>query len=62
MEHKTNKLIKSKMIKLLKKDGKIIEQKVLKKNEFNSTIEVEIFIIAEEKISTQKNIVKEEET
>ena len=50
------------MIKLLKKDGKIIEQKVLKKNEFNSTIEVEIFIIAEEKISTQKNIVKEEET
>lgn len=61
-EHKINKLIKSKMIKLLKKDGKIIEQKVLKKNEFNSTIEVEIFIIAEEKISTQKNIVKEEET
>lgn len=62
IEYKTNELIKEKMQKVLKEDGKIIEQKVLKKNEFNSTIDVDIFIIAEEKISTQKNIVKEEDT
>ena len=47
---------------LLKNNGRIIEQKVLKKSEFNSTIDIEIFIIAEEIISTQKDIVKEEET
>lgn len=62
IEFKTNELIKKKMKKILKEDGKIIERKVLKKKEFNSTIDVEIFIIAEEIISTQKNIVKEEET
>lgn len=59
---KTNELIQEKMEKLLKNNGRVIEQKVLKKSEFNSTIDIEIFIIAEEIISTQKDIVKEEET
>ena len=54
-------MINNKMDKILKKDGRIIEQKVLKKNEFNSTIELEIFIIAEEKISTQKILAKDVE-
>lgn len=57
---KTNDLIQEKMENILKNEGKIIEQKVLKKSEFNSTIDIEIFIIAEEIISTQKIIVKEE--
>lgn len=62
IEEKTNELIENKMKKILKKEGNIIKQKVLKKNEFNSTIDIEIFIVVEEKISEQKEIEKEEET
>lgn len=61
IENKIKEMINNKMDKILKKDGRIIEQKVLKKNEFNSTIELEIFIIAEEKISTQKILAKDVE-
>ena len=56
----SKELINKKMNKLIKEEGKIIEQKVLKKNEFNSTIELEIFVVTEELISTQKKVIKDE--
>ena len=49
-----SKLINEKLSIELKNDYKIIEQKVLKKIENNSTIELEYFIVAEELISTQQ--------
>ena len=42
------------MSKTLIGDSQILERKVLKKQENNSTIELEIFIVAEEQISTVK--------
>lgn len=50
LKKKANDLIKEKMKHILKDDGRIIEQKVLKKTDFNSTIYIELFIVAEEKI------------
>lgn len=52
---KIESMIEEKMKKILKSEGRIIEQKVLKKNDFNSTIELDIFIVAEEKINFQKS-------
>ena len=50
LKKKANNLIQEKMKHILKDDGQIIEQKVLKKTDFNSTIYIELFIVAEEKI------------
>ena len=50
IENKIQELIKEKLKPLLKDNNHILEQKVLKKNNFNSTIEVEIFVILEEQI------------
>lgn len=46
-----NKLVIEKMNTTLEGDYQIIEQKVLKKNDNNSTIDIELFIVAEEQIS-----------
>jgi len=46
-----NKLVLDKMAKILNGDYKIIDQKVLKKSYNNSTIDIELFIVAEEEIS-----------
>lgn len=54
-----SKLINEKLSIELKNDYKIIEQKVLKKIENNSTIELEYFIVAEELISTQQILEQE---
>lgn len=62
IEEKINELIKEKLNPILKNNNKIISQKVLKKNDFNSTIDIELFIIVEEEISKQSyDIVKEDE-
>lgn len=53
IEANLNTLIKSKLQPLLINSNKIIKQNVLKKNDFNSKIEVELFIIIEEEISYQ---------
>ena len=51
LKKKANDLIQEKMNHILKDKGRIIEQKVLKKTDFNSTIYIELFIVAEEQIS-----------
>lgn len=51
-----DKLIEEKMNNQLKDNYKIIERKLLKKVDNNSTIELEYFIVAEEIISTKKII------
>ena len=51
LKEKANNLIQEKMNHILKGKGQILEQKVLKKTDFNSTIYIELFIVAEEKIS-----------
>lgn len=51
LKKKSNDLIQEKMNHILKDKGRIIEQKVLKKTDFNSTIYIELFIVAEEQIS-----------
>lgn len=51
-----DKLIEEKMDNQLKDNYKIIERKLLKKVDNNSTIELEYFIVAEEIISTKKII------
>lgn len=51
-----DKLIEEKMNSQLKDNYKIIERKLLKKVDNNSTIELEYFIVAEEIISTKKII------
>ena len=50
IEDKIQELINKNLQPILKDNNHIIEQKVLKKNNFNSTIEVEIFIVVEEEI------------
>lgn len=40
------------MNKILEGNHQILEQKVLKKSDKDSTIDIEIFIVAEEQIST----------
>lgn len=51
LEENINKLVLENMAKTLEGDYKIIEQKVLKKSDNDSTIDIEMFIVAEEKIS-----------
>lgn len=46
-----NNQIENKMNKILEGEHKILEQKVLKKRDNDSTIDIDIFIVAEEKIS-----------
>ena len=53
LELKINSLVKDKLKPLLINSNKLIKQNVLKKNDFNSKIEVELFIILEEEISFQ---------
>ncbi len=53
LEEQINKLVIEKMNATLEGEHKIIEQKVLKKTDNNSTIDIEIFIVAEEQISIQ---------
>ena len=55
-----NKAIKSLEKKLSKKD-RIIDKKVLKKVENNSTMDIEVFIVVKELISTQKKIIVEKD-
>lgn len=50
IDTKIQELINQNLQPILKDNNHIIEQKVLKKNNFNSTIEVEIFIVVEEQI------------
>ena len=50
LENELKKQIKEKMDNVLGNDGKIVEQKTLKKNENNSKIELTVFIVAEEQI------------
>lgn len=55
------KQVENKMGKTLSGDYQILEQKVLKKIDNNSTIDIDIFIVAEEKISTiSYEVLKEE--
>lgn len=56
LEEKTNKIVKEKMLPTIKEDGKIITQKVLKKVENDSTIEMTIFIVVEEQIGLTQEI------
>lgn len=58
LEKEINKLVEEKMNKILKGESKIYEQKVLKKQYNNSTIDIEIFIVAEELISKTQIINK----
>lgn len=51
LEEILQKLVKEKMNKILEGEHQILEQKVLKKNDKDSTIDIEIFIVAEEQIS-----------
>ena len=53
IENKINILVKEKLKPILINNNKIIKQNVLKKNDFNSTIDIELFIIVEEEISKQ---------
>ena len=52
LEKKIDELIKEKMKVILKDNGRILERKVLKKVENDSTIDMSIFIVAEEQIGT----------
>ena len=54
-----NKAIENVKIKLGEKD-EIIDKKVLKKSVNNSTMDIEVFIIVKELISTEKEIIIEE--
>ncbi len=56
LEEKINKIVKEKMLPTIKEDGKIITQKVLKKVENDSTIEMTIFIVVEEQIGLTQEI------
>ena len=52
LEEILQKLVEEKMNKILEGNHQILEQKVLKKSDKDSTIDIEIFIVAEEQIST----------
>lgn len=52
LEKKIDDLVEEKMKVILKENGRIIERKVLKKIENDSTIDMSIFIVAEEEIGT----------
>ncbi len=54
LEKLINQKIEETMKKTLKGKSQILDRKVLKKTMFNSTIELELFIVAEEQISTIK--------
>lgn len=62
MQNNINKLVEENMKKTLKGEYKILEQKVLKKQDNNSTIDIEIFIVAEEQISESSTTKIEEPT
>lgn len=62
IENNINRLVKENMDKTLKGEYKILEQKVLKKQDNNSTIDIEIFIVAEEQISESSTEKIEEPT
>lgn len=61
-ENNIEKLVNDKMSSILKGDYKILDRKVLKKTENNSKIDIEIFIVAEEAISSKKIDTIETET
>ena len=50
LEKKIEELVKDKMKKLIGEEGMIIKQNVLKKVDKDSTIDIELFIVAEEEI------------
>lgn len=54
LQNKIDNLVKDKMSKILEGEYQILEQKVLKKQDNNSTIDIELFIVAEELISKTK--------
>ena len=56
IEQKIIELVENKMKPTLKGEGKILERKVLKKEENDSKIDIEIFIVAEEEIGTTLSI------
>lgn len=56
IERKIIELVENKMKPTLKGEGKILERKVLKKEENDSKIDIEIFIVAEEEIGTTLSI------
>lgn len=53
LNKKIDELVKEKLKPFLINSNKLIKQNVLKKNDFNSTIDIELFIILEEEISFQ---------
>lgn len=61
IETKIKNMVNEKLKPILINNNKIIKQNVLKKNDFNSTIDIELFIIIEEEISKQSyEIVKDD--
>ncbi len=62
LENKVKELVTDKMSQMLKGEHQILEQKVLKKQDNNSTIDIEIFIVAEELISQTKTFEPETKT
>ena len=57
---KINNLIDEKMENIFKGNGKILERKVLKKVENDSTIDMVVFIVAEEQIGSLVQVTKDE--
>ena len=55
LEARINKLLEATEKKLSKKDT-IIDKKVLKKVKNNSTMDIDVFVVVKELISTQKEI------
>lgn len=53
LSQKIDDLVKEKLKPILINSNKLIKQNVLKKSDFNSTIDIELFIILEEEISFQ---------
>ncbi len=62
MDEMIDKLVLDKMDKTLEGEYQIIDRKVLKKSDNNSTIDIEIFIVAEEQISEVRTATIEEDT
>lgn len=61
MDEMIDKLVLDKMDKTLEGEYQIIDRKVLKKSDNNSTIDIEIFIVAEEQISEVRTATIEED-
>ena len=59
LDKKVNELINAKIKNITHQENSILDKKVLKKEENNSTISIDIFIVAEEELGQQVIITEE---